>query len=798
MKKQLNFLVFLVLFPCTLFAQNKLSGKIIDSQSKEPLPGTVVQILNSYKNTVSGSDGAFILTQLKAGNIILITSFLGYVNDTLNLELTADNEITIKLKRNIIYTDEVIITSTRANEKSGATFNIISKQDIEKQNLAVDMTYLLNYTPSVVVNSDAGAGVGYTGIRIRGSDGTRINTTINGIPVNDAESHGTFWVNLPDIASSVNSIQLQRGVGTSSNGAGAFGGSLNIETTTLNKEASAEVNSSFGSFNTFKRNIKMGSGLIDNKWTVDGRLSQITSDGFVDRASSNLKSYYISTARYGDKNVFKFTHFSGSEKTYQAWAGVPQDTLRGIDSLGIKPNRTYNSYTYNDETDNYKQDYYQAHFSQEINTNWSFSTALFFTKGKGFYEQFKEDDGLSKYNIKPVAIGNDTIFSSDIIRRRWLDNNYYGGIYSINYNSLNKLQITLGGGFNQYTGKHFGEVIWARYAGDSFIRQRYYENNALKNDLNTYLKVHYDITNRLYVFIDVQHRNIQYSFLGFDNKLNNVTQNVTLNFINPKVGLTFDVNNTNQLYTSFSIANREPNRDDFTQSTPASRPKSENLKNLEAGWKYKRDKFYLISNYYLMLYKNELVLTGAINDVGAYIRTNIDKSYRSGIELQAAYKPISKIELKGNITFSKNKIISYNEFLDDYDNGGQAENKYKNTDIAFSPNLISGIELNFNILKNLYAAYLIKYVGKQYLDNTANSNRQLNAYMLNDIRLNYSVNTKWIRKIDFTLMANNILNKTYEANGYTYSYIYGGKIVTENFYYPQAGFNWLGGISFKF
>ncbi|MES2837208.1 MAG: TonB-dependent receptor [Bacteroidota bacterium] len=790
MKKQIKSLAIVLLLPFASFAQYKISGKITDAQSQEPLLGAVVQVQQSYKNTISGSDGSFSLTQIKSGKIVLITNFIGYLNDTTPLEITADKEITIQLKRNVIYTDEVIISSTRANEKSGATFNIISKQDIEKQNLGVDMPYLLNYTPSVVVNSDAGAGVGYTGIRVRGSDGTRINTTINGIPVNDAESHGTFWVNLPDLASSVNSIQLQRGVGTSSNGAGAFGGSLNIETNPLKKEANAEVNTSYGSFNTFKRNIKVGSGLIDNKWTVDGRLSQITSDGYIDRASSNLKSYYISTARYGEKNIFKLTHFSGSEKTFQAWAGVPQDTL--------KTNRTYNPYTYNDETDNYKQDYYQAHFSQEINANWSFNTALFLTKGKGFYEQFRQDDDLANYNINAITANNDTILTSDLIRRRWLDNNYYGGIYSINYNSLNKLQVTLGGGFNQYDGKHFGEVIWARYAGDSFIRQRYYENKALKNDLNTYLKVQYDITNKLYAFVDVQSRNVQYSFLGFDNQLNNVTQNVTMNFINPKLGLTFDVNNNNQVYASFSVANREPNRDDFTQSTPTSRPKPENLKNLEAGWKFKRDKFYMVSNYYLMLYTNELVLTGAINDVGAYVRTNIDKSYRSGFELQAGYKPTAKIELKGNVTLSQNKVITYNEYLDDYDNGGQVVNTYKNTNLAFSPNIISGTELNFNLFKNFYAAYLIKYVGKQYMDNTSNENRTLNAYMLNDIRLNYSVKTKWIRQIDFTFMANNILNKLYEANGYTYSYIYGGQTVTENFYYPQAGFNWLGGVSFKF
>ncbi len=821
----ISLIIFFFLFSFPIFSQFTISGKILEVSANEPLVGANIILQNTYKGTISDATGNFSLKNLPAGKYILNISFVGYEKITKEIDLQKDEEISVILEKSNFIADEVVVTATRASEKSPTTFTTVTKEELAKQNLGQDLPMLLNQTPSVVVNSDAGAGVGYTGIRIRGSDATRINVTVNGIPLNDAESHGVYWVNMPDFASSVENIQIQRGIGSSTNGAGAFGASLSIQTNTLNKLPYAELNNSYGSFDTHKHTVKVGSGLIDGKWAFDGRLSSIHSDGFIDRAASNLNSWFVSGGYYGKKIMVKMNVFSGKEQTYQAWNGIPEAKIfdnktvldnhylnnagttykTPQDSLNLYNSnpRSFNQFTYSNQTDNYKQDHYQLFFSQEAGKFWSLNTALHYTKGAGYYEEFRVQDKFSDYNLPYVVHGKDTVKTTDIIRRRWLDNDFYGIVYSANYNNFKKINLVFGGGYNIYKGKHFGEIIWAKEAGNTNINQQYYSDYAEKKDFNFYGKLIYQFIENLNGYIDLQYRRIDYSFLGFNQDLKNVQQSIGLDFFNPKIGLSYQLNNTHNFYASYSVAHREPTRDDFTNSTPDSRPKPEKLENVELGWKYNSRKFSFTANYFLMAYKNQLVLTGKINDVGNYIHTNIAKSYRTGIELSAGLKIIKQLTLSGNLTLSMNKVKDYKEFIDNYDpdiNGliHQKENNYSSADISFSPNVISAGTLAYSPINGLNISWIAKYVGKQYLDNTSNENRKLNAFFVNNILINYSIKTNFIKEIGLNLLLNNIFSQKYEPNGYTYGYIYGGQNIRENYYFPQAGFNFLAGVNIKF
>ncbi|MCE3280580.1 MAG: TonB-dependent receptor [Bacteroidetes bacterium] len=807
------------------FAQFTISGTIIDKNKRESIPGVTISIGNTFNITQSKTDGSFEFKNLKPGLTVLRLSFIGYRTLTDSIMLSGDKTISYELSENTVLMDEVIVSATRADEKSAMAYTTLNKEQIAEQNLGQDLPYLLNLQPSVVTTSDGGNGVGYTGIRIRGSDATRVNVTINGIPVNDAESQGTYWVDLPDIASSIDNIQVQRGVGTSTNGAGAFGGSLNIQTTKLNEKPYAELNSSFGFFNTLKNTVNVGTGLLNEKFAVDARLSKINSDGFIDRASSDLKSFYLSGAYYSKKNIIKFITFSGYEETYQAWNGIPESRLKG-DKEGMdryisnnwldekdaalllnSNSRTYNSYDYKNQVDHYVQNYYQLHFSHEFNRDWNSNIALHYTKGKGYYEEYKKSQSFSNYNLPDAVFGNDTIGSTDLVRRRWLDNDFYGATFSLNYNSHKKISASLGGAINKYDGLHYGEIIWAQYASTGNLYDHYYDDTASKTDFNIFLKTNYLVTKKLNVFVDVQYRNINYSFTGFNDSLQTADQTVALNFINPKIGLNYELSNTASVYASYSIGNKEPGRADYTQSTPTSRPKHETLKDLEIGYKQNTKIAMWSVNLYYMDYKNQLVLTGEINDVGAYNRTNVAKSFRRGIEAEAGVRILKSLTWNGNITLSENKIQNFNEFLDEsmvdtatyeYIYLGQDTINYKNTDIAFSPNIIASSTFTFEPVKNLKFSLISKYVGEQFLDNTSNQARKLDAFFVNDLRINYSFKTKYIREIGLTLAINNIFSEQYESNGYTFGYIFNNEHIVENFYYPQAGVNFIAGLTLKF
>ena len=690
------------------------------------------------------------------------------------------------------YLQPVEVLAVRAGENAPFAKTDLTKKEIERNNLGQDLPFLLNQTPSVVVNSDAGNGVGYTGIRIRGTDAARINVTLNGIPYNDAESQGTFFVDLPDFSSSANSIQVQRGVGTSSNGAGSFGGTINIATNELNKEFYASTNNSFGSFNTFKNNIQFGSGLLGKHFTIDGRMSRISSDGYIDRAKSNLQSFYLSTAFINANNSLRLNVFSGKEKTYQAWNGVAQYLLH--------TNRTNNpsgterpGEPYDNETDNYTQTHYQLFYNHKFNPYWKGNMAAFLTRGKGYYEQYKAQQAFADYGLANYNNGTTTITETDLVRRLWLDNYFYGTIFSLQY-QRNKTQLIFGGGYNAYDGNHYGNIKWATVQAAVPLNYRWYNLAAYKKDFSVYNKWIQQLNGHWQGFADLQFRNIYYRIHGFrNNPALGIKENYS--FLNPKIGITY-LNKGWKTYLSYALAGKEPNRDDF-EAGDSQQPKPEKLHDVELGVEKNAATYSFGANLYYMYYQNQLVLTGKINDVGAYTRTNIAKSYRAGIELQGKTKVTKWMNLAANITFSHNKIKNFTEYLDDYDNGGQQTKFYPKTTISFSPAAIAGGSINFIPVKNAEINLISKYVGRQYLDNTGQRSRSLNPYYLQDIRLSYSLQNKIFKTTDFIVQLNNVLNKKYEPNGYSFSYIYGGELTTENFYFPMAGFNLMVGVNVK-
>ncbi|HSH50300.1 MAG TPA: TonB-dependent receptor plug domain-containing protein, partial [Bacteroidales bacterium] len=683
-------------------------------------------------------------------------------------------------------------------------------------NFTQDIPYLLSRTPSIVSTSDAGTGVGYTYFRVRGTDINRINITVNGIPVNDAESHGVWFVNMPDLLSSVNNIQIQRGVGASTHGAASFGATLNLQTKTYHKDAYAEINSYAGSFNTIKNSVSFGTGLLNNKFTFDGRLSKVTSDGFIDRAWSDLKSFYLSGAYHSSNSVLKVNIISGKQKTYQAWNGIPKVRLKN-DYEGMEryldhwlideeeynhminsDSRTYNLYTYDNETDNYQQDHYQLFYSYELNPDFHINTAVHYTRGRGFYEQYKKDRDFENYLLDNIIIGNDTITSTDLIQQKWLDNHFYGGIFSIDYKQK-KFNLIIGGGWNKYIGDHFGEVIWAKYASNGDMRYRWYENDGIKKDFNIYAKMKYHFSSQLSTFVDLQYRHIDYDMCGIDDDLRDITQSHIFYFFNPKLGLYYEINDLHSSFFTFAVANREPNRTNYKDADPyRPKPTHETLYDFEWGYNLNSTKNYLQANIYYMYYINQLVLTGKINDVGSAIMTNVDESYRLGLELSGGFKIFNKLQIGANVTFSKNKINDFTEYVDNWDTGGQKEKKLEETDLSFSPEIIANSTISYDITKSIKTEFISKYVGKQYIDNTSNDERSIDPYFINDLKLSYTINTSKIKAIKFNIMINNIFDHQYESNAWAYRYILGGEEYVMDGYFPQAGINLIGGITLKF
>lgn len=799
------------LFFVQVFAQNKIGrvdGRIVEKESKSPLWGATILLQGTQKGTVTDSKGHFSFTNIPEKSKITVR-YVGYLERI--YEVKEGFQI-IELERSNFLNDEVVVQGTRAGSSSAMAYTNVSSEELGRSNLGQDLPVLLQFTPSIVTTSDAGAGIGYTGIRIRGSDASRVNVTINGIPLNDSESQGVFWVNMPDFASSVASVQIQRGVGTSTNGASAFGGTVNMQTNEFEEKSYAEAAVSGGSFNTLKSTLKFGTGLMKGKFTLDGRLSRIVSDGYIDRSFSNLRSLYFSGAYFGKKSMLRLNFFTGKEKTFQSWYGTPESRVNGdvagmnafiernwlseVDANNLlNSGRTYNYYLYPNQTDNYAQDHYQFLTHHTLNSKWNLDLNFHYTYGRGYYEEFKAYDDLGKYDLKPFTKNGEEITNTDIIRQKWLDNDFYGTTFGLNYEGTRGFRFTFGGAWNKYVGRHFGDVV----GGDipnAYIGKRWYQSHAKKTDFNLYTKANWAINDYLDLMVDLQYRTIGYMIHGIGDRRQNVGQENSYSFFNPKFGLTHKLSESSSAYVSYAVGSKEPGRQDFIDN-PGKQPAPEFLMDWEAGYIKKGTKTSFQLNGYFMNYRDQLVLTGKLNGTGDPIRQNVASSYRLGLEGNFSWMISKSVVWQANATISRNRIDNFIEYITDYDTYEEKAISHGKTDISFSPSLISASTLTVKTGK-LETSFLTKYVGKQYLDNTSNENRMLKAYWTQDIRFSYPMKSKFTKKLDLTLLLNNVLNTMYSSNGYSYSYIYEGRTITENFLYPQAGFNFLVGAVVRF
>ncbi|WP_445725531.1 TonB-dependent receptor [Flavobacterium sp.] len=790
LKSKFNKVTFLVTLCMIVFATNAnaqnfytLSGKVMDGVN--PVEGASVVLKGTKTGVSTGADGNFSFN-LKKGTYTLQVSFMSAPKEV-KVQLNKDVLINVDLSDSFESLDEVLVSAVRVKSGAPVTFSNVTKEEIKDRNLGQDIPILLNYLPSVVTTSDAGAGVGYTGIRVRGSDATRVNVTINGIPYNDAESQGTFWVNMPDFASSTESLQLQRGVGTSTNGSGAFGASLNLLTDAVSEKAFGELSASVGSFNTTKITGKFSTGLLNDHIEISGRVSKIDSDGYIDRAYSDLSSYFLQAAYIDDNTLIKALTFGGKQQTYQAWYGVTKEEMEEF-------GRTYNPYTYENEVDNYNQDHYQLHWNETISDNWSTNIAFNYTKGKGYFEQYKEGEDFADYDLTPIVIGGETIDETDLIRRRWLDNDFYVFNANATYTNTN-YNVIFGGSVSNYKGDHFGEIIWAQYASNSEIRDQYYDSETQKTDSNIFAKLNYKFSESWSLFVDLQGRFVSFDTNGLTSDRTPINVDENYAFFNPKAGITYQINGYNSLYLSYAKANREPNRNDFENGI--SDP--EKLNDFELGWRINKETFKINTNAYYMSYKDQLVLTGAVDDVGAPIRATSGKSYRLGLEVDAFVKISNKFNIQPNIALSSNKNVDFSTTW----NGELVD--LGNTNIAYSPNFIAGNNFVYQPISNLKLGLLSKFVGEQYMGNIDNANSKLDAYFVNDFNASFEITpNKIAESIRFDLLVNNIFNVDYISNGYYYTYdddwSVPGEVTTLDgaAYYPQAGINFLLGATVRF
>ena len=752
----------------------QISGRVTDLNSGAAVASATVELSNIATTTTNAS-GDFIFKKIRSGDYRIRISSIGYkAVDTI---IAAGSNLEFKMQRLNLFMQPVEVRAIQAGDRSPFTKTNLSKKEIEKLNLGQDIPFLLNQTPSAVVSSDAGAGIGYTGIRIRGTDATRINVTLNGIPYNDAESQGTFFVNLPDFTSSVNNIQVQRGVGTSSNGGTAFGATINLSTNEVNTQAYGELNNSAGSFNTWKHTVKAGTGLINNHWTVDARLSKVSSDGYVDRASSDLRAFYISGAYIGEKTSVRLNVFSGKEKTYQSWYGVSDEDLktnRRINYAGMeKPGDPYDN-----QTDNFQQDHYQFFINHQFNSRLTVNTAVFLTKGAGYYEEYKAEQLFSDYKMPDFTAGGETFETTDLIRQLHLKNDFYGQIFSVQYKT-DKDQLTAGGGWNRFDNHHFGQVMWAGMGIP--YKHRWYDLTAYKTDVNGYAKYSRKLSAEFEAFADIQYRRVLYQMNGY-RKTPDAVVRETYNFVNPKAGITY-AKDDYFAYLSYSMGSKEPNRNDF-EANLGQDLKPEKLHDFELGFEKRNNQFSYGATLYYMMYKDQLVLTGNINDVGEYLRANVPDSYRMGIELQARNRFTQWLQASANLTLSRNKIRNYGD-------------EKKTTDIAFSPNVVGGAVISFLPLKDLEISLPAKYVGRQYLTNNSRNENSLSAFYVQDAKIAYTLRKLLFKETTLAFQVNNVFDKMYTPNGYTYSYDDGTGLAVVNNYFPMAGTNFLVALQFK-
>jgi len=797
-----------LMWQLTSNAQVLFTGKILGGDGK-PIVGAHIYL--GEEATATDVDGAFALRISNDGKFALRVNAIGYLTLRDSILLQGDTDRELVLEEQSYDLDLIELTSSWVKPDQPFTYQQVNAEELQDGNYGRDVPYLLQSMPSTVVTSDAGTGIGYTGIRIRGSDPSRINVTLDGVPVNDAESQGVFWVDLPDLAGSAGSIQVQRGVGTSTNGAGAFGGTINVKTSGLEQKAYAGIDLTAGSFNTTRANAKFGSGIMKEHFSLQGSLSKIDSDGYIDRASSDLYSVYLSGVYLDDKQSLKVNFLRGKEVTYQAWNGVPAQlindpVLRTFNTAGAIGDGTYHP----DEVDDYGQTHLHLIYQRQVNSKIHLQTTLHYTKGEGYFEQYRPDEQLESYGL---GQGDQ---SSDLIRRRWLDNDFYGLIFSLKSRPTDtRSEWTIGGGMNQYLGGHFGQAVWTKAAGE-IPAAEYYRNDATKNDLNLFAQYQYRLPADILLFADLQWRNLNYAFEGLNSDLTISDQQVNSNFFNPKVGVSRTVGKLHSYY-SFAIGHREPNRDDYVESSIMSRPKAERLLDHELGIRYTGQHATFGLNYFYMKYRDQLVLTGAINDVGEYTRVNVPHSFRTGIEATLDWEVNEILRLSGNATWNKSRLKSITEAIDDWDTGGQEQVLHENVPISFSPEWVYFLAVDCKILETkrtlLQGQISHKFVGSQYLDNSGSKHASLDSYSQTDVNLRFSWDADWCKKVTIKCQVANLFDQLFVSNGWVYRYISKGYDATPDElhttrekgdqytqigYYPQAGIHALFGLGITF
>ncbi len=806
-------IVLCILTPLHLAGQ-VVTGVVKDSRTGDPLSYANITIPGTFKGTYTDGRGRFSLSGLGKEKVAIRISFIGYRSQLVEALPGVTGELSVALARSSVMADEVVISATRATAHSGMAYTEYSREEIDRENYGQDMPYMLAASPSAVVTSDAGTGIGYTGIRIRGTDASRINVTINGVPLNDAESQLVYWVDLPDLAASTDNIQVQRGVGTSTNGAGAFGGSIHVQTNKLIPEPYLRTDHTAGAFGTIKNSISAGTGLLHDHWTFDIRLSRLNSDGYVDRAGADLKSLFISQGYYADKAMIRLNIITGKEVTYQSWYGTPQAVIEGDvqgmidysvrngldseDSLNLLTSgRTYNYYQYHNQVDDYQQDHYQLHMSFEPAEKVVINSSLHYTRGRGFFEEYRKNQLLSDYGVVDSVPG--FVFGPvSLVRRKWLDNDFYGATFSLHVTPSGPVSLIAGGAWNKYLGDHYDEVIWAEFLPVDAIPFGYAFDTGDKTDFNAFVRTVIDVHSNVSLYADLQGRRVSYLFTGPGPGGGASAQGEALTFFNPKAGITVRPDDRQTWHASLAMGNKEPSRNDYTDSPYDRRPVAERLYDFEAGYRFRIARFTGALNFYHMRYDNQLVLNGSLNDVGEPIRVNVKESYRQGIEAEWAWKPVRKVRMSGSVTLGRTNIKSYNEIVADYDTFVNDTITYANTSIAYSPDVIAFTEVAWSPIKRLELALNAKYVGRQFLDNTSDESRSIDAYWYSGVRLGYTFKTKFVDEVRLGLQVKNIFDRLYESNGYTYSYIYGGETITENFYYPQAGRHVMGRLTLVF
>ena len=782
-----------------------IDGRVSDKDGNA-LAGASVAIEGTVTGILTDTGGKYSLSGLKAGLYKFRFSFIGCETKIKDVNLDHDKTVNITLESQAVMTREVLVMANRAGEHSPLAYSDIGRELLKKQNSGYDLPYIISLTPSLIETSEAGNGVGYTGLRIRGTDGNRINVTIDGIPLNDPESQQVFWVDLPNLAASVENIQVQRGAGTSSNGAGAFGATISIQTSNPENEPFAEISTSAGSFNTLKNMVSAGTGLLGGKFSMQMRYSDIKSDGYIYRTGSNHRSGFLSGTYRSGRSFLKANIILGQEHTGIGWWGVPAEMMavdRRYNPAGEFTDEAGQKQYYSNESDNYSQNHYQLIYSLKINDLLTFNTALHYTKGKGYYEEYREDQPLSDYGLNSFTIGDSLISETDLIRQKWMSNDFYGAVYSLKYQN-NKVEAIAGGGANLYDGNHYGTIIWMNNSGDTPKDYSWYHNSSVKGEVSVYGRVNYNLTDKTTIYGDLQYRIVHYELAGPDDDLKDISQKHNYAFFNPKAGIFYTITPDQDAYISFSVANREPTRTDFKEASGdgEATPKPETLYDVEAGYKLHTGIGNFGANLYGMFYKDQLVPTGELSNVGYSVMTNVAKSHRLGAEFTAGIKPAGFIDFNASLTISSSRIIGFIEYFTDYNTRDESSvytsKNLGNTDIAYSPSVICSGDLGFRLSEGFNLHLISKYVGKQYFDNTMSADRTIDPYFVNNIRLDLEPKFKWIRGFEFQLLINNIMNEVYENNAYGGNWYEDGQEKTWAYYFPQAGRNFMARISLKF